>query len=98
MKINERDALNISKPQSDRLYEALKSDGSSASAARRSHAPADAIDLRSQAGLVTKTLASGFEDRASRLEQLRALVQSGRYQVDAGALSQAIVSATLHGY
>ena len=98
MKINERDALNISKSQSDRLYQALKSDGSSSSAAAGSHAPADAIDLRRQAGLVSQALAAGSGVRASRVEQLRSLVQSGQYKVDTAALSQAIVTASLNGY
>ena len=98
MKINERDTLNISKPYSDRLYEALKSEGSSSSASRRLESPADAIDVRSQNKLLSQTLTAGSSERASRLEQLRALVQSGQYQVDIAALSQAMVNAALNGY
>ena len=98
MKINERDALNISKPYSDGPYETPKANGSSLSAARPSESAADAIDVRSQGQFLTMALEAGSEERSSRLEQLRALVQSGAYQVDTAALSRATVSAALNGY
>jgi anti-sigma28 factor (negative regulator of flagellin synthesis) len=98
---NEREALNIPKPQSDRLYEALKtSSGPSApTASSTTAAPGqDQIDLGSQSGLVSQVQNAGANDRASRIEQLRALVQSGQYQVDTAALSQSIVGAAINGY
>jgi anti-sigma28 factor (negative regulator of flagellin synthesis) len=100
LKTNEREALNIPKPQSDRLYEALKTgSGSSSPAAAKPPATGqDQIDLGSQSGLVSQVQNAGADQRASRIEQLRALVQSGQYQVDTGALSQSIVSATVSGY
>ena|ERR1041385_4731021 len=98
MKINERDALSISKPQSDRLFEAQKLDGRSSSAAPSPRRSSDAIELGSQSRLAAQALAAGSEERASRIEQLRALVQSGRYQVDHEALSRAIVGAAISGY
>src|SRR2546426_723452 len=98
MKIIERDALSISKPQSDRLFEAQKLDGFSSSAARGPRQSSDAIELGSQNRLVTQALTAGSEERASRIEQLRGLVQSGRYQVDHEALSRAMVGAALNGY
>jgi anti-sigma28 factor (negative regulator of flagellin synthesis) len=97
---NEREALNIPKPQSDRLYEALKT-SSGPSSPVASNTPAqgqDQIDLGSQSGLVSQVQNAGADERASRIEQLRALVQSGQYQVDSAALSQAIVGATVSGY
>jgi anti-sigma28 factor (negative regulator of flagellin synthesis) len=98
---NEREALNIPKPQSERLYEALKTSTGSSSTPALSSTPGsgqDQIDLGSQSELVTQTQNAGAADRASRIEQLRALVQSGQYQVDTAALSQSIVGATISGY
>jgi anti-sigma28 factor (negative regulator of flagellin synthesis) len=100
LNINEREALNIPKPQSDRLYEALKTNaGSSSPVVSSTPAPGqDQIDLGSQSGLVSQVQNAGADDRASRIEQLRALVQSGQYQVDTAALSQSIIGATINGY
>jgi flagellar biosynthesis anti-sigma factor FlgM len=95
--INESDSVNISKPQSDRLSE---SQNSSSRATRTFQAPGDSsdgVDFGNQNGLLSQTLNAGAADRASRVEQLRALVQSGQYQVDSGALSKSIVDATLNG-
>lgn len=99
MRIDERDALNISKPQPDRLFQAMKTDGSSVSQkARTADAGSDGIDLGSQAGLLAQAHSAGAGERAGNVERLRALYQSGQYQVDPTALSQAIVTATLSGY
>lgn len=98
MKINERDALNIPKPESERLYAPSKPESGSTRAARHSDSGNDQIDLGSQTGLLSQAVSAGSEERASRVEQLRALVQSGQYQVDTVALSRAIVTAGLSGY
>ncbi len=98
MKINERDALNISKPHSDRLFETQKSGGRSSSVASGPQYSADAIDLGGQGWLAAAALAVGSDQRASRAEQLRELVQSGQYQADARALSHALVRDTINGY
>ncbi len=98
MKINEHDALNIPKPQSERLYAVSEPDAGAPNAARRSETRSDQIDLGSQTGLLSLAQSAGSAERANRVEELRALVQSGQYQVDTTALSQAIVSASLSGY
>ena len=98
MKINENEALNIPKPQTDPLYPASKPDAGSAYQARRSEPGNDLIELGSQSGLVAQAQSAGSDERAARIQQLRALVQSGQYQVDTGALSNSIIGATLRGY
>ena len=98
MKINERDDLNIPKPQTERLYSTPKAESGSAPATQRVEAKSDQIDLGSQSGLLMLAVATGSDERSSRVEQLRALVQSGRYEVDTAALSNSIVTASLNGY
>ena len=97
MKINERDTVNISKPQSDRLTETQNASSRTARASQPAGSATDGVDFGSQNGLVSQARNAGAADRATRVEQLRALVQSGQYQVDTGALSKSIVDATLNG-
>ena len=98
MKINERDIVNIPKPQSERLYQAPQPSAGSTASAKPSQTADDQIELGSQAGLVSQVQTAGSDGRASRVDELRALVQSGQYQVDTAALSSSIVSGTLNGY
>ena len=98
MKINESDTLNILKPQSGNLYDPMVTNRGTGSIGRGAESPSDGIDLGSQSGLLTYAQQAGSADRQSRVQELRALVQSGQYQVDTAALSQSLVSATTNGY
>lgn len=97
MTINESNTLNIAMPQSERLSESPKVKSDAGPAPAPASGPADQIDLGSQAGLLSQAQSAGASDREARIEQLRALVQSGQYQVDPAALSQSIVNAALNG-
>jgi flagellar biosynthesis anti-sigma factor FlgM len=90
--------MNIPKPQSGPLYDVLEPGLNSTNAPKSSANTSDQIDLAGQSGLVSQIQSAGADERASRVEQLRAAVQSGQYQVDAGALSQSIVRAMTNGY
>ena len=98
MKINERDILNIPKPQSERLYQTAQTSTGSTPAAKTTPTGNDQIELGSQAGLVSQVQSAGSDGRASRVEELRAQIQSGQYQVDTAELSGSIVNAALSGY
>ena len=98
MRITGEDIVNtISKPTSTR---AVDSQGSAASARRvqQPDAGSDGVDLGGQSGLLAQAQGTADTARAARIEQLRALVASGKYEVDTKALSQAIVSSALSGY
>jgi flagellar biosynthesis anti-sigma factor FlgM len=95
VRINESDTVNISKPQSERLSESQNGSARSTRATQPASDLSDGVDFGNQNGLVSQALNAGAGDRASRVEQLRALVQSGQYQVDTGALSKSIVDGTL---
>lgn len=98
MRITGQDTVNtISKSQNDSAFELSKTAAGSRTAQSASPST-DAIELGGQNGLLSQAQNAGTGDSASRIEQLRALVQSGQYEVDAGALSQSIVSATMNGY
>ena len=96
MKIDERNALNTQKSQSEKVYE-TRPDASSRTAKNFSPAQQDGVALGSQDQLraLAMTPSAEVSDRVAHLTQL---VQSGQYQVDPVALSGAMVAAMLKGY
>jgi flagellar biosynthesis anti-sigma factor FlgM len=97
MKINVRSDLNTSKPQSS-LFEATKPDGNSSPSSTVAADRSDGVDLGNQSELLSQAQTAGAAERASQVERLRALVQSGQYNVDPVALSQSIVAGALKGF
>jgi anti-sigma28 factor (negative regulator of flagellin synthesis) len=97
MKI-ESDVLNISMPQSNRVQEPSKAGGKASARTQSAQAANDGVDLGSQAGLAAAAQSAGQSDRASMVQSLRALVQSGQYKVDSAALSDSILTAAQFGY
>jgi flagellar biosynthesis anti-sigma factor FlgM len=101
MKIDESSTLNTSNLQFTRAYETPGSEGNSSSSATsragNTGETGDRIDLSSQS-LLAKAQETDSAARSSRVEQLRALVQSGQYQIDPGAASRSIVNSAVNGY
>src|ERR1700679_2251876 len=98
MKINENNALTTSKPQSSPVYETPRSDGNSSPVLGPTPDTGDKIDLGSQASLLSQAQSAGSSESSATVQRLQALIQSGQYQVDPGALSRSIVSAATNGY
>lgn len=96
MKI-ESNLLNISMSQSDRVQEPSKPDSSSSSRKLSLTAAGDGVDLGSQGGLLAAAQTAGADQRASTVQYLRGLVQSGQYRVDSAALSDSMVTASQFG-
>jgi len=57
----------------------------------------DSITLSSNSDLVRLALSAGSDARSARVAELQQQVQSGQYQADAGAVSQALINAHLAG-
>ncbi|HEV8037703.1 MAG TPA: flagellar biosynthesis anti-sigma factor FlgM [Bryobacteraceae bacterium] len=57
----------------------------------------DSIAISGTNSLVQQALGSGSADRAARVLELQQQVQSGQYQVDAVAVSRALIAAHLAG-
>jgi flagellar biosynthesis anti-sigma factor FlgM len=98
MKINDYNAVNISTRQSDRLSETQKNDAGSSRGLQLIKPSGDKIDVGSQANLLSQALSAGSADRANMVDRLRALVQSGQYQVDTRAVSESMISSAVKGY
>lgn len=99
MRITGQDIVNtISKSQTEGVFDSSAPAARNGRADQSSNTLSDQIDLGSQSDLVSQAQTASSGDRSARLEQLRALVQSGQYQVDTQALSQSIVSAAVNGF
>jgi anti-sigma28 factor (negative regulator of flagellin synthesis) len=94
----ETNLLNISMPQNDRVQQPSQADVRSSSRTQSVTTAGDGVDLGSQAGLIASAQSAGLAERSNVVQSLRALVQSGQYQVDSGALSASIVTAASNGY
>jgi anti-sigma28 factor (negative regulator of flagellin synthesis) len=88
----------ISKSQTEGVFDSPATANRNGRTEQNGDIGSDQIDLGSQSDLVSQAQTASSGDRAARLEQLRALVQSGQYQVDTRALSQSIVSAAVNGF
>jgi flagellar biosynthesis anti-sigma factor FlgM len=74
--------------------------GKAASSAAGSTAPTsseDSIALSNTSDLTQQALASGAPERLARIQQLRQLVETNQYHVDATALAGALINAHLAG-
>ena len=99
MRITGQDTVNtISKSQTEGVFDSTATAARNGRAGQNADVQNDQVDLGSQSDLVSQAQTASSGDRAARLEQLRALVQSGQYQVDTKALSQSIVSAAVNGF
>ena len=76
MKI-ESNLLNISMSQSDRVQEPSKPDSSSSSRKLSLTAAGDGVELGRQGALVAAAQSAGQDERASVVQYLRGLIQSG---------------------
>ena len=63
----------------------------------RAVSPEDSIELSTAADLVQRASSAGASARASRVEQLKQQIESGRYSVEPRALSSAVIDATVAG-
>jgi flagellar biosynthesis anti-sigma factor FlgM len=57
----------------------------------------DSIALSNTSDLVQQALTSGTDTRSARILQLRHLIETNQYNVDAGAVASALIDAHLVG-
>lgn len=99
MTINNDDTRSISQLDLERASGSSPVGGgvpSNSSSANQTSAN-DSIALSTSNDLVQQALTSGSAEHAARIQQLQQLVQSNQYQVDAGAVSSALIAAHLAG-
>ena len=98
MRITGQENVNtISKSQTNGVADTPKPAPRTGRAGQDSLSSADQIDLGGQSGLLSLVKGAGSPGLDAHLEQLRALVKSGQYQVDSASLSRSIVSSALDG-
>jgi flagellar biosynthesis anti-sigma factor FlgM len=97
MRIDDNSNLaNNALGQTDRAAETQSTSSSSrGAAASASSSETDGLQLSSFAGALSQLIQSDSTSRSQRVAQLTAAVQSGNYQVDAAAVSRAIVDHSI---
>jgi flagellar biosynthesis anti-sigma factor FlgM len=93
------DASRLSDLALDQTQGSSRATGTSAStpAGTGSTAGDDLISLSNSSSLVQQALQSSSSARQARVQELKALVQSGQYEPDASAVSSALIDAHLNG-
>jgi anti-sigma28 factor (negative regulator of flagellin synthesis) len=100
MDIKNEDTRSVSHLDLERTSGARQagSASSSNSAPLSGTSPNDSITLSITNDLVQQALSSGVDARSSRIEELKHLVETNQYPVDAAAVSNALIEAHLQGY
>ncbi|MBM3746375.1 MAG: flagellar biosynthesis anti-sigma factor FlgM [Acidobacteria bacterium] len=80
-----------------RQAEQVTPKGAQADPAARAARESDQVQLSDLTERLSQMLGTSDPDRAARLERLAAEVQSGKYQVDAAAVSRKLVDEALRG-
>lgn len=90
---------NTTPSQADRTgaTRAVGPSGSNSSGSGQVSQSGDSVELSGLSGRVSASLQADSASRAQKVNQVAAAVQSGTYQVDAKAVSKAIVNQALTG-
>jgi anti-sigma28 factor (negative regulator of flagellin synthesis) len=99
MRIYDRDLTGTASAESGRSHEAQKADRESGTASSQSGSSTsgDRVELSSGLASVSRALTAYGSDRASKVQQLTAQVQSGSYNPSSLAISQGMVTEALSG-
>jgi anti-sigma28 factor (negative regulator of flagellin synthesis) len=99
MNIKNEDTGGVSRLDLERTSGARQAGGASSSnsAPENKTSPDDSITLNITNDIVQQALSAGAAARSSRTQELKRLVETNQYQVDAAALSSALIEAHLRG-
>ena len=99
MTIEIPDPRGVSQSHIERANESRAIDRTAASgSAPVDNTPSDdSIALGASSDLVQQALTAGSDARGARVQQLRQLIQTNQYPVDAASLSQSIIRAHVAG-
>jgi anti-sigma28 factor (negative regulator of flagellin synthesis) len=98
MKVYDRDLTGAGATESSRSQETQRTDrGATTASSQTGNGSTDRVELTSGLASVSRALSSDGVDRASKIQQLTAQVQSGNYQPSSVAISQGMVAEALSG-
>ena len=95
MRINDHNTMGPAAPESGRTAETQKLDRTGASSSGSAESGGDRVEFSSSLGRLSQALASDAGQRASRVESLAALYQSGGYRADSQSTSQGMINEAL---
>jgi flagellar biosynthesis anti-sigma factor FlgM len=99
MKIKSTDTPDATRAELNPTRATRQADGPAASnsVTPNSTSSSDSIAISGTNSLVQQALSSGSDTRAARVAELQKQYQSGQYQVDAVAVSRALIATHLAG-
>jgi len=98
MKVYDRDLTGAAAAESGRSHGTQRADrGAATTSSQPGGASGDRVELSSGLATVSRALASYSADRTSKVQQLTAQFQSGKYQPSSLAISQGLVAEALSG-
>ena len=98
MRIYDRDLTGTASAEAGRSQETQKADRETTTSSSQSvSATGDRVELSSGLASVSRALSSYSTDRAAKVQQLTAQVQSGSYNPSSLAISQGMVAQALGG-
>jgi flagellar biosynthesis anti-sigma factor FlgM len=98
MKVYDRDLTGTGAAESGRSQETQRTDrGATTTSSQTGNGSTDSVELSSGLASVSRALSADGVDRASKIQQLTAQVQSGNYQPSSVAISQGMVAEALSG-
>ena len=98
MRIYDRDLTGTASAESGRPQETQKADRDATATSSQSGSTAsDRVELSSGLATVSRALAAYGSDRATKVQQLTAQVQSGSYNPSSLSISQGMVANALAG-
>ncbi|MCL5746472.1 MAG: flagellar biosynthesis anti-sigma factor FlgM [Acidobacteria bacterium] len=95
MRVDDRNLAGLGAARSGQAAETQRTGSDGRAGAGRAGNDADRVELSSLAGRLSYFLEAGAQARASRVSQLAADVQGGRYRVDSAAVSRAMLDDAL---
>ena len=96
MRVYDTNLTGTSAAETGRSQETQRIDRSAQGGASRvGGSGSDHVELSGSLGRLSQTLSSFQQDRASRVQSLAAMYQSGKYRPDAMATSRAMVSEAI---
>jgi hypothetical protein len=96
MRVYDTNLTGTAAAETGRAQETQRTDrGSQSQTSRGGGSGSDRVELSGALGRLSQTLSDYSHDRATRVQALTSLYQSGKYQPDSGGTSRAMVSEAL---
>ena len=95
MRIDDRNTVGPAATETGRTPETSKTDRAAGGGSGAGDSGGDRVEFSSSLGRLSQAISADSAQRASRVQTLAAVYQSGRYHADSQATSQGLISEAL---